>query len=59
VSPSFGNGCHVLLNLYDKKKSISGVVQLPIMKSVKEGVVHIKISVVRPDMKSTVLVHLF
>ncbi|XP_053991574.1 uncharacterized protein LOC128883344 isoform X2 [Hylaeus volcanicus] len=51
VSPSFGNGCHVLLNLYDKKKRISGVVQLPIMKSVKEGVVHIKISVVRPDMK--------
>lgn len=55
VSPEFGRGCHLLLCLYDKKKHISGSVELPLLKATKDGVVHVKLTVVRPDMKAVVV----
>lgn len=51
VSPDFGGGCRLRLFLFDKKAHVSGCVELPLVKARRDGVIHVKIYVVRPDLK--------
>lgn len=57
MSPSFGNGCHLVISTFDRSRRghVTGHLELPFSKATRNGVVHFTISITRPDSKRPVL----
>lgn len=57
MSPAFGNGCHLVISSFDRSRRghVTGHLELPFSKATRNGVVHLTISVTRPDSKRPVL----